>query len=327
VRIGESHRVIALVAPGFAALAACANKPAASSAAVDSTFTIAGQAVPAARINSYLSTHLGFTSRGGDMHCAYTPLGQDSTRIFIQTLCLELVQSGDSVAHGSGRGGPVALTVTRDGDSVRIVSHDVPVDGGGQAESIRRIFPASVAEQIFAGGAHNDKLEAHLRAAAQARLSRPVAVRTSAAGSVGDLIEERVPRAAAGDSGWAYQQRVAIDFNADGRLETAILLCDVVLDGRGRPLWEDGHRWQVYIEESDGARTWVYARFLPNGSLHAAISQPSKEGPPTLLLQEETPQRIALHEVTYRSPGDAVVSAQLERMVDPIRVFSGAARP
>ena len=157
------------------AAAACAGGGEAptASTAVDSAFTVGGRPVPPALLNGYVARHEGFTSRGGAMRCAYTPLGQEDDRLFVYTLCLELVREGDSLAAGSGRGGPVALRVVREGDSVRVASHEVPADGGGQAASIRRIFPGPVAQQIFAPAAFHiarvDTLQAHLRAEAAAR--------------------------------------------------------------------------------------------------------------------------------------------------------------
>jgi hypothetical protein len=141
---------------------------------IDSTFTLAGRPVPPSLINRYVAERLGFTSRGGEMLCAYIPLGVERDRVFVNTLCLELVRDGDSLAAGSGRAGPVALRVGADGDSVRVVSHEVPADGGGHAESIRRIFPPGVVRRIFAPTQlHNAgvaALESHLRRQAAARL-------------------------------------------------------------------------------------------------------------------------------------------------------------
>ena len=59
--------------------------------------------------------------------------------------------------------------------------------------------------------------------------------------------------------------------DADGADETVYVISDVTLDAGGAPLWEDGHRWQVYVREGDGAITRLYARFLPNGKLTAEI--------------------------------------------------------
>jgi hypothetical protein len=153
---------------------------AAAAAAIDSPFTVAGRTLAPARVNAYLAERLGFTSRGGVMRCAYRPLGQEGARVFVETLCLELVREADTLAQGSGRGGPVALRVAAEGDSVRVVSHEVPMDGGGYAASVRRIFPRDVAERIFAGPGERrpGALERHLRAAAA-----PPRLRSHARGS------------------------------------------------------------------------------------------------------------------------------------------------
>jgi hypothetical protein len=143
-----------------------------SSTAVDSVFTISGRALPPANVNAYLEQHLGFTSRGGQMRCAYVPLGNDADRVFVNTACMEFVRAGDTLATGSGRGGPVALRVAIVGDSAAIVGHEVSQDGGGYSESVRRIFPEEVAERIFDAPVP-DTLRQHLRRAAAARLGLP----------------------------------------------------------------------------------------------------------------------------------------------------------
>ena len=170
-----------LAATGLAAVAGASCRGGAADAApprplssIDSTFAVGGRRIPAASVNAYLARRLGFTSRGGEMRCAYTPLGADGDRVFVNTLCLELVRDGDTLAAGSGRGGPVALRVAVDGDSVRVVSHEVPADGGGHAATIRRIFPADVADRILAPTPAHDaaagRLESYLRGEAALRL-------------------------------------------------------------------------------------------------------------------------------------------------------------
>jgi hypothetical protein len=94
------------------------------------------------------------------MQCAYLPLGQDSTSIYLNSLCLELVPDGDSSATGSGRGGPVALRIGVENDSVRVRSHQVPVDGGGHLASVRRILPAGIVDRIEASNTPPGQLHA-----------------------------------------------------------------------------------------------------------------------------------------------------------------------
>ena len=140
------------------------------------------------------------------------------------------------------------------------------------------------------------------------------------------LLEPRVPRAAAGDPSWIYVQRASADLDDDGTEETAVLICDVMLDRNAAPLWEDGQRWQVYVEEPDGTRTYLYAKFLPNGTLTADIVSGSG-GPPAIVLLEHTPERIGVYELRYDGPNRVTGVEQLERAIDPRATFQGSPRP
>jgi hypothetical protein len=126
--------------------------------------------VPPELLNRHLAEREGFTSRGGAARCAYVPLGDDGDRLFVHSLCLELVPEAESLAVGSGRAGPVAFRVAADGGAVRVLSHDVPADGGGHAASVRRIFPPAVVARIAAmraDRAAHDALGARLRTRAR----------------------------------------------------------------------------------------------------------------------------------------------------------------
>lgn len=145
--------------------------------------------------------------------------------------------------------------------------------------------------------------------------------------TVPDLIQARVPPAVAGDSGWAYQQQVVADVDGDGSDESVVLISDVLLDARGRPLWEDGHRWQVYVREPDGRVTRLYARFLPNGTLTADLAAPPSGTQLGILLVERTPQHIAVFELRYRGPGAVDVYRRVDTDLDVSRRFTGSPRP
>lgn len=147
------------------------------------------------------------------------------------------------------------------------------------------------------------------------------------ADSIPDIVQARVPAALAGDAGWAYQQQVIVDLDNDGTEETAVLISDVRLDAQSRPLWEDGHRWQVYVREPDGHITRLYARFLPNGRLTAELTVPASGTTRGLVLLEQTPHRIAVYEFRYRGPNRAEVYRRLERDLDPTKTFMGSPRP
>lgn len=136
-----------------------------------------------------------------------------------------------------------------------------------------------------------------------------------------DLIDAKVPRAVAGDPQWEYVQRAKADFDGDGREETAVLIADVTLDARGVPVWDDGHRWQLYFEEADSTRTYIYARFLPHGKLEASVTVPDEEKMPTVVLREITPHGLGIYEARYSGPRQSWSVRHLQRDLDPAKGF------
>ena len=136
-----------------------------------------------------------------------------------------------------------------------------------------------------------------------------------------NLIDPKVPQAIAGDPQWQYVQRAKADFDGDGRDETAVLMAEVGLDARGIPLWEDGHRWQLYFEEADSTRTYIYARFLPFGKLEASVTVPDEEKMPTVVLRELTPHAVGVYEVRYSGPKQSWSVRHLYRELDPAKGF------
>jgi hypothetical protein len=137
-----------------------------------------------------------------------------------------------------------------------------------------------------------------------------------------------VPRAIAGDEGWKYAQRATADLDGDGTKETAVLIADALLDAQGQPMWDHGHRWQVYVQAPDGQVTRVYARFLPNGKLTAelvAADSGTTPATPRIVLLEQTPHHIGVYEVSYRGPGQIDVRKHLDRAIDTW--FVGSPRP
>jgi hypothetical protein len=145
--------------------------------------------------------------------------------------------------------------------------------------------------------------------------------------TVPDIIEARVPAAVAGDTGWRYQQQVVGDIDGDGDDESVVLIADVMLDAGGQPLWEDGHRWQVYVREQDGRITRVYARFLPNGSLTVDLAVPPSGAVHGIVLIERTPNHLGVYELRYRGPDNVEVYRRLDREIDTARRFTGSPRP
>jgi hypothetical protein len=163
-------------------------------------------------------------------------------------------------------------------------------------------------------------------AADSAAIRRAALAPQAPASPVDDLLEARVPRAVAGEPRWRYQQRASADLDGDGARETAVLIADVELDARGQPIWEHGHRWQVYVEERDGTRTYVYARFLPNGKLEADLARPDSGAPPTIVLLEQTPYALGVYEVRYLGPGRATIVGRFERRFEQGGWFIGSPR-
>lgn len=164
-------------------------------------------------------------------------------------------------------------------------------------------------------------------AAQEARVAMPE--RNAEADSITSMIDATVPSALAGDSGWKYAQRVTADLDGSGAEEEAVLMCDVALDARGRPLWEDGHRWQLYVRETGGKRevTRLFARFIPNGKVTAELGVPSAGSKNWIVLLVQSPERLGVYEFEYRGPGRADVRKRLERDLDAAKPFTGASRP
>jgi hypothetical protein len=131
-----------------------------------------------------------------------------------------------------------------------------------------------------------------------------------------DLVDPTIAPATAGEDGWNYRLGAEADLSGDGTPEHVVLTARVEMV-RGRPAWDDGQPWQVYVEESDGTRTRLYAQRLQLGTLTMRVTVGDSLAPATVVLLEELPDRLAVYEVTYRGPGDATVVAAFERPVDP----------
>lgn len=116
-------------------------------------------------------------------------------------------------------------------------------------------------------------------------------------------------------AGWAYRRGVEADLDADGGRERLVVAADVTLDAAGRPLWEDGHRWAVYVESPEGRRTLLYSAFVPNGFAEAALLEPDG-GRRHVLVRERTPARVRDVEVEYTGPGAAHSTSSAEYRVE-----------
>ena len=111
------------------------------------------------------------------MRCAYAPLGQEGTRVFVWAVCGEHLVARGQLFDGSGMSMPAAFEIATDSGRARVVGVEVPEMGNRYAPSIRRIFPESTWPQIF--DAHDRyrqrgmALGNYLRTQAAARLGLP----------------------------------------------------------------------------------------------------------------------------------------------------------
>ena len=107
---------------------------------------------------------------------------------------------------------------------------------------------------------------------------------------------------------WPYRREISADLDGDKRLERVVIAADVHVGPSG-PIWEDGHRWAVYVEASEPPRTMLYGAFVANGFTEAAVLQADNEGRRRVMIQERTPQQIRAFEVEYEKPGKARLSS------------------
>ena len=139
------------------------------------------------------------------------------------------------------------------------------------------------------------------------------------------LVDTAVPQAAVGDPRWEFQQSASADLNGDGTAERVVLLANVELV-RGRPAWDDGQRWQLYVEAADGTRTRLYARFVQLGHVEAFLGPASADGVRPVVIIERTPQRLAVYETRYRGPNAVAARELAAPEIDPAIALTGTPR-
>lgn len=153
------------------------------------------------------------------------------------------------------------------------------------------------------------------------------------------LVLQRYPSARAGDPGWDLHRTLVLDLNGDGREETVHVIASVERAGGGAVagsgasagsgagaggasgtgagsdsgvpgsradefMWDDGHVWNVYIEDEDGNVTEVFRGWVQLGELRVRSLDPFAEGTgPGLLLLQEEGAGITMYRVFYDGPG------------------------
>lgn len=130
------------------------------------------------------------------------------------------------------------------------------------------------------------------------------------------LVDPAIPPAVAGEDGWNYRQSAEADLDGDGQPERAVLTARVEMV-RGRPAWDDGQPWQVYVEEQDGRRTYIYAQRLQIGTLTMRLGRGSAGQSPPIVLLVHLPDQLSLYEVTYMEPDRSSVAMRFQRDLDP----------
>ena len=130
------------------------------------------------------------------------------------------------------------------------------------------------------------------------------------------LVDPAIPPAVAGEDGWNYHQSADADLTGDGQAERIVLTARVEMY-RGRPAWDDGQPWQVYVETPDGQRTYLYAQRLQLGTLAMRVGLGESGHPATVLLVEHLPDRLSLYEASYHGPDSMSVVVLAQRNLDP----------
>lgn len=134
--------------------------------------------------------------------------------------------------------------------------------------------------------------------------------------SLSEVLDSLIPPAIAGEAGWNYSQSAEADLDGDGMPERVVLTARVELV-RGRPAWDDGQPWQVYIEAADGQRSYLYAQRLQLGTLTMRVTLAEAGRPASVVLLEHLADRLSLYEIRYAGPGRASVALRFQRMLDP----------
>ncbi|MQA92094.1 MAG: hypothetical protein GEU90_18025 [Gemmatimonas sp.] len=134
---------------------------------------------------------------------------------------------------------------------------------------------------------------------------------------VSEFIDSAIPQAVAGDGGWNFQQSAMADLTGDGTPERVVLTARVEVY-RGRPAWDDGQPWQVYVEVADSSRTYLYSQRLQLGTLTMRITQPEPNRLPSILMLEHLPDRMRVIESSYpEANGRPSAVVRFERALNP----------
>ena len=106
-------------------------------------------------------------------------------------------------------------------------------------------------------------------------------------------------------AGWSYRKSVSADLDGDGTTEAITLASDVtVRPATGQPIWEEGHRWAVFVDDR-GTRTLLYGAFVPHGFVECAIGIEGSDGSRAVIVQERSPRHLRVMDIAYRGRDSA----------------------
>lgn len=132
-----------------------------------------------------------------------------------------------------------------------------------------------------------------------------------------NLLDTTHTPAVAGAEGWNYQQSATADLDGDGKSERVVMMARVEMM-RGRPLWDDGQPWQVYVESEDKKRTYMYARYVQLGTLQLRLSVADSARSRKIVILEHLPDRLAIYEGSYTGPNQLTTRTAYEQILDPV---------
>ncbi|ADU29121.1 hypothetical protein [Evansella cellulosilytica] len=112
-------------------------------------------------IEKYLTEEIMTPNFGGAVFAEYEILEteNDVEEIYLWALIQEYYQKGEVIEEGSGMSVPIVLSVRKESQSTKIVSHSLPRDGSYFTDDIKEMFPRHIQNKIFEyGSEHISKL-------------------------------------------------------------------------------------------------------------------------------------------------------------------------
>jgi len=114
---------------------------------------IAPFGLPPQTIKDYLASHVGVSSSGGKVFCAFEKLGAsediENPRLFVWALCQEYYGQ-KSLDRGTGMSLPVVLFLQKAGSAYIITSSKIPGNGTQFWPDIKTLFPQDTWDSISA---------------------------------------------------------------------------------------------------------------------------------------------------------------------------------